>query len=87
MTNLLDAWIAEVTTALDVDPATVDRDLLLDVSRLVHGVTSRLGSAAPPLTIYVLGLAAGLHGGGTEALTEAATTLRRLAVAHSPAGH
>ena len=76
MTNPLDAWVAELATALGVDPATVDRDLLLDVARdAAHGVAR----PAAPLTTFLVGLAAGLAGGGADAVRAAAATATRLA--------
>jgi hypothetical protein len=75
----LDAWIDELAAALDVDPAAVDQQLLLDVSRAAHGVAR----AAAPITTYLVGLAAGQRGGGADAVTRAAATAKRLAVAHT----
>jgi hypothetical protein len=53
--NTLDDWTETVLGALDL-PASVDRDLILDMAREVaHGVAR----PAAPLTAYVLGLAVG----------------------------
>lgn len=74
--NELDAWITELAAALDVDPTALDRDLLLDVARdAAHGVAR----PAAPLTTFLVGLAAGLKGGGKEAVDEAAAIAQRLA--------
>ncbi|MDT4922612.1 MAG: hypothetical protein QOG01_325 [Pseudonocardiales bacterium] len=79
MTNPLDSWITELATALDVDPATVPRDLLLDVARdAAHGVAR----PAAPLTTFLVGLAAGMRGGDQDAVEQAAATAQRLALAH-----
>jgi hypothetical protein len=79
MTIALDAWVEELVTALDVDPAAVDQELLLDLSRAAHGV----GRAAAPITTFLVGVAAGQRGGGADAVTCAAATAKRLAVAHT----
>jgi hypothetical protein len=76
MTDALDDWIAELAAALNVDPDTVDRELLLDVARdAAHGVAR----PAAPLTTFLVGLAAGLGGGGKDAIDAAASTAQRLA--------
>jgi RimJ/RimL family protein N-acetyltransferase len=78
--NPLDAWIDELARELDVDPAAVDRQLLLDVARdAAHGVAR----PAAPLTTYLVGLAAGLRGGGAPATAAAAATAQRLAIART----
>jgi hypothetical protein len=72
----LDAWIAELARALEVDAEAVDRRLLLDVARdAAHGVAR----PAAPLTTFLVGLAAGLRGGTVEAISEAATIATELA--------
>jgi hypothetical protein len=74
--NLLDDWITELAAALGVDPAALDRNLLLDVARdAAHGVAR----PAAPLTTFLVGLAAGLRGGGKEAVDDAAAIVQRLA--------
>lgn len=81
VTNPLDAWTAELAEALGVDPAALDRALLLDVARdAAHGVAR----PAAPLTTFLVGLAAGLRGGGADAVAEAAAVAQRLALAHAP---
>lgn len=82
MTDPLEGWVAALAAELDVDPAAVDRELLLEVSRAAHGVAR----AAGPITILLVGLAAGRDGGGAEAVARALGTTRGLAVAHTPAG-
>ncbi|MDP9867430.1 hypothetical protein J2S55_006696 [Streptosporangium brasiliense] len=54
--NVLTEWTAIVCRELGVDPAEIDRDALLDLTKEVaHGVTR----PAAPLTAYLLGLAQG----------------------------
>ncbi|WAX56901.1 DUF6457 domain-containing protein [Jatrophihabitans cynanchi] len=80
MTNPLDAWVLELAGALDVDAAAVDRNLLLDVARdAAHGVAR----PAAPLTTFLVGLAAGRHGGDAQAIRDAAAIAQRLAAAHA----
>jgi hypothetical protein len=80
MTNPLDSWVAELAAELGVDVAAVDRQLLLDVARdAAHGVAR----PAAPLTTFLVGLAAGLRGGGAAAVREASATAQRMALAHA----
>ncbi|MFI6297441.1 NTP transferase domain-containing protein [Nonomuraea sp. NPDC050790] len=54
--NVLTEWTALVCKELGIDPARVDRDLILDLTKEVaHGVAR----PAAPLTAYLLGLAQG----------------------------
>ncbi|MFF3439309.1 DUF6457 domain-containing protein [Streptosporangium sp. NPDC002721] len=54
--NVLAEWTALVCRELGVDPATLDRDEVLDLTKEVaHGVAR----PAAPLTAYLLGLAQG----------------------------
>lgn len=76
MTNPLDAWVTDLSAALDVDPASVDVSVILDVARdAAHGVAR----PAAPLTTFLVGLAAGRRGGELEAVREVAATAQRLA--------
>jgi hypothetical protein len=78
MTNPLDAWADELSTALDVDPAATDVQLVLDLARdAAHAVTR----PAAPLTTFLVGLAAGLRGADRADVTAAATTAQRLLAA------
>ena len=83
MTNPLDAWLIELGTALGIGeqiPAAGDRDLLLDLARdAAHGIAR----PAAPLTTFLVGLAAGLAGGGSDAVRAAAATATRLAGPHA----
>ena len=79
MADEVDDWIAEVVTALGVDPAAVDRDLVLDLARdAAHGVAR----PAAPLTTFLVGLAAGRTGGDAAAVRAAAQTVTRMVVEH-----
>jgi hypothetical protein len=78
----LAAWTADLAAALDLpdDPATVERGLVLDVARdAAHGVAR----PAAPLTTFLVGYAAGLRGGGTDAVRAAAAIATQLAAARA----
>lgn len=82
MPDQLAAWVADLASALDVDPADVQRALILDVARdAAHNVAR----PAAPLTTFLVGYAAGLRGGGSDAVTTAAGVAQRLAAERSPA--
>jgi hypothetical protein len=85
MSEPLDDWITELATALDVDPAVLDRDQVLDFSRTAHTISRSPGVSrgAVPLTVFLVGLAAGLHGGGADAIAAATGTARSLAAART----
>jgi hypothetical protein len=69
-------WITALCGALDLDPASVDRDLLLDLARdAAHGVAR----PAAPLTTFLVGLAAGRSGGDATAVDRAAAIAKQLA--------
>ncbi|MDF5753773.1 DUF6457 domain-containing protein [Spongiactinospora sp. TRM90649] len=54
--NVLAEWTARVCEELGLDPAEVERDLVLDLTKdVAHGVAR----PAAPLTAYLLGLAVG----------------------------
>jgi hypothetical protein len=79
MSNPLDLWTAELADALGLDPASVDRDLLLAVARdAAHNVAR----PAAPLTTFLVGLAAGRRGGSPEDVRDCAELAQRLANAH-----
>ncbi len=52
----LDEWLAEAAGSLGLDPATVDKRLVLDLARDVAHAVER---PAAPLTAYLLGVAVG----------------------------
>lgn len=57
--STLEDWTAAVVEELGLDPADVDRDLVLDLARdVAHGVAR----PAAPLTAFLVGLAAGRSG-------------------------
>ncbi|MFI9556672.1 NTP transferase domain-containing protein [Nonomuraea endophytica] len=77
--NVLSEWTALVCAELGIDPARVDRDLILDLTKEVaHGVAR----PAAPLTAYLLGLA---QGAGT-APEDAVARLTALAGSWNEAG-
>lgn len=54
--STLDQWVQAACAELGVDPAAVDRRLVLDLARdVAHGA----GRPAAPLTAYLLGVAVG----------------------------
>ena len=75
MADALDRWVADLCAALDLDPAAVDRDLVLDLARdAAHGVAR----PAAPLTTFLVGLAAGRDGLTAAAIEAAAARATRL---------
>ncbi|MFE1507630.1 DUF6457 domain-containing protein [Streptomyces sp. NPDC058726] len=75
MDDVLAAWTAAVRTELGVG-VEVDRDLLLALAGdAAHGVAR----PAAPLTTFLVGYAAGLAGGGPEAVADAARRAGELA--------
>jgi hypothetical protein len=80
MTDPLSTWVRDLASALDLDPAVVDRDLVLDLARdAAHGVAR----PAAPLTTFLAGLAAGRNGATTDAIEDAAAVVRRLVAERS----
>ncbi len=73
--DALDAWIVELAAALDIDPDVIDRDLVLEISRATH----RVARAAAPLTIFLIGIAAGRNGGTADAVHQAAAIAKGVA--------
>lgn len=59
-------WIDELCDALEID-AEVDEGLILDLARDVAHAVER---PAAPLTTFLLGYAAALHGAGPDKLEE-----------------
>ncbi|KTR43296.1 hypothetical protein NS263_00455 [Curtobacterium oceanosedimentum] len=78
--DVLAAWTAELAEALGFpEDFTLDRDVVLDLARdAAHGVAR----PAAPLTTFLVGYAAGLRGGSSADLADAAATATRLALAH-----
>lgn len=73
---VLDDWVAALAAELDVDPAAVDVRHLLDVAR---DAAHHVDRPAAPLTTFLVGYAAGLRGGGADAVAAAAATAQQLA--------
>lgn len=72
---MLDEWMTRLARELEVD-GDVDVRLLLDVARdAAHQVVR----PAAPLTTFLVGYAAGLRGGGPEAVRQASEIAVRLA--------
>ncbi|MEV4748472.1 DUF6457 domain-containing protein [Streptosporangium sp. NPDC049248] len=70
---MLTEWTALVCRELGIDPATVDRDEVLDLTKEVaHGVAR----PAAPLTAYLLGVALGAGAAPPDAV-ERLTALAR----------
>jgi hypothetical protein len=80
MTDPLSTWVRDLASALDLDPAVVDRDLVLDLARdAAHGVAR----PAAPLTTFLAGLAAGRNGATEDAIEDAAAVVRWLVAERS----
>lgn len=59
MSSVLNQWIEEVCSALDLDPGDVDVSEILDLARdAAHLIERR----AAPVTTYLVGVAAGRSG-------------------------
>ncbi|GII93833.1 DUF6457 domain-containing protein [Sinosporangium siamense] len=74
--NVLEEWTSTVCRELGIDPASLDRDEVLDLTREVAHNVAR---PAAPLTVYLLGLARGAGTGPEEAvalLTRMARTFK-----------
>lgn len=75
MVGAFDEWVQQLSSALGVD-GDVDVDSILEVARdAAHGVERR----AAPVTTYLMGLSAGLAGGGVEAEERAVAVAKQLA--------
>uniref|UniRef100_UPI0035B3E52A DUF6457 domain-containing protein n=1 Tax=Streptomyces olivochromogenes TaxID=1963 RepID=UPI0035B3E52A len=71
----MDTWIDAVKEELGID-LEVDRAVLLDLARdTAHGIAR----PAAPLTAFLVGYAAGLEGGGPQAVAVAARRATELA--------
>ena len=67
----LDTWTRQLADALDVPPDDLDRDAILDLARVAAHTIAR---PAAPLTTFLVGYAAGLRGGGIQAVEAAIDT-------------
>jgi len=82
MPDALGSWVRELCAELGIDPAVLERDLVLDLARdAAHGVAR----PAAPLTTFLVGYAAGVRGGSPAAVRDAAATAQRLAAARAAA--
>jgi len=72
--NVLDEWLACVAADLGLDPAAIDRDGVL---KLTRDVAHDVARPAAPLTAYLVGLAAGRNGGTREAVGESLASAGR----------
>jgi hypothetical protein len=71
----LAGWIDQACAALGIDPAVVERDVILDLARdAAHGVAR----PAAPITTFLVGLAAGRAGGDAAAIREAAAVVQAM---------
>lgn len=78
----LEEWTGRVSAALGLDPETLDRDAVLDLTKdVAHGVAR----PAAPLTAYLLGVAVGRSGDGE--LTALAAKVRALIPPELPDAH
>ena len=67
--------VQELAEALGLDPAEIDAQAVLDLARdAAHGVAR----PAAPVTTYLVGLAAGRAGGGSDAFVAASRTAAEL---------
>ena len=78
---LIDDWVTDLAAQLGVPADAVDVRTLLDLAR---DAAHQVDRPAAPLTTYLVGLAAGLRGGGTEAVATAVATAQRAAAAWTP---
>ena len=78
---MLDDWTQEVCSVLGLD-LQVDVDGVLDLARVAAHNVAR---PAAPLTTFLVGYAAGLRGGGADAVREMAALARALADARGAA--
>jgi hypothetical protein len=78
--NVLDEFLRTACTALGVDPAAVDQDLILELTK---DVAHNVARPAAPLSAFVVGLAAGKAGGDADAVRAAATKLAALAAGYT----
>jgi hypothetical protein len=78
---VLDDWTQELCSALGLD-LQVDVDGVLDLARVAAHNVAR---PAAPLTTFLVGYAAGLRGGGPDAVREMAGLARALADARGTA--
>lgn len=74
--NVLDEFTRTVSRALGLEEATIDRDLVLDLTKEVAHNVAR---PAAPLAAFLVGLAAGKAGGSADDIRAAAEKVAALA--------
>ena len=74
--NVLAEWTHTVCKALGLDESTVDRDLILDLTK---DVAHNVARPAAPLTAFLVGVAAGKAGGSADDIRQAAERVAALA--------
>lgn len=76
--SVLDAWVAALAKELGADPGDLDVQAILDVARdAAHNVMR----PAAPLATFMVGYAAGVRGGGEEAISAAGEAASAAALA------
>jgi hypothetical protein len=73
---VIDDWVTDLCTALDVPPDAVDVAALLDLAR---DAAHHVERPAAPITTYIVGLAAGRAGGDARTVAELTARAARLA--------
>lgn len=73
---MIDDWVTELCTELDVSPDAVDVAGLLDLAR---DAAHHVERPAAPLTTYIVGLAAGKAGGDAATIADLTARATRLA--------
>jgi hypothetical protein len=82
--NVLDDFLRTTCRALGLDPALVDQELILNLTK---DVAHNVARPAAPLSAFVVGLAAGKAGADADAVRAAATKVAALAAGYtSPDG-
>ncbi|MWV49212.1 molybdopterin-guanine dinucleotide biosynthesis protein [Rathayibacter sp. VKM Ac-2803] len=77
----LSAWWRELTEALGLGEVPIPHDVLLSLAGdAAHGVVR----PAAPLTTFLVGYAAGLEGGGSDALNRAVSAASGAVARHAP---
>lgn len=78
--NVLTEWTHTVCQALGLDESAVDRDLILDLTK---DVAHNVARPAAPLTAFLVGLAAGRAGAGSDEIRHVAERIAALAAGYT----
>lgn len=78
--SVLDDFIRTTCQALGLDSASVDRDLVLELTK---DVAHNVARPAAPISAFIVGLAAGRAGGDPESVRAAATKVAALAAGYT----